>query len=75
MGVGGRRCAVVWRKVRSGGGAGMGVEGRKFVGVGAGVRRCVEEGALRCVRAYGCGRAKVRRHEGEGAQRRVRWCG
>ena len=47
----------------------MGVEGRKFVGAGAGVRRCVEEVALvwgrwcgdvwRKVRCLGCAGAKM----------------
>ena len=60
----GCRWAKVRRRgagVRCGGSVRMGVEGRKFVGAGAGVRRCVEEGALRRGRAYGCGRAQVRR--------------
>ena len=39
--------------MRCGGGVRMGVEGRKFVGAGAKVRRCVDEGVLLWVR--GCG--------------------
>ena len=74
----GCRWAKVRRRgagVRCGGRVRIGVGGRKFVGVGAGVRRCVEEGALRRTRADGCGRAQVRTYVGEGALRRgVRMC-
>ena len=68
----GCRWAKVRRRgagVRCGGRVRIGVGGRKFVGVGAGVRRCVEEGALRRTRADGCGRAQVRTYVGEGALR------
>ena len=58
----------MWTKVRCGGGVRMGVEGRKFVGAGAGVRRCGEEGVLRRARAYGCGRAQIRSNVGAGAE-------
>ena len=58
----------MWRKVRCGACGHMGVGGRKFVGAWTKVRRCVEEGALRWERAYGCGKAKVRRRGGGGAK-------
>ena len=65
-----RWCEDVWRKVRCGGRVRMGVGGRKFVGSGAGVRRCVEEGVLLWVRKLVDARAGVRRCGEEGV---LRW--
>ena len=48
----------------------MGVGGRKFVGAGAKVRRCVEEGVLLWVRKLVDARAGVRRCGEEGV---LRW--